>query len=87
MNLSTCLDSGCRESAEDGFGAGDFSEILQEQLRRSPQADLRGVHVNVGDGIVRLLGRVPSFYAKQIAQLTIREHFRAWRVDNAIEVV
>ena len=85
MKLLTCLDSGRRESIELK-SAERLSEVLQEQLRRSPQADLREVRVAAGDGIVRLLGRVPSFHAKQIAQITIREHFGAWRVENAIEV-
>jgi osmotically-inducible protein OsmY len=86
MNLLTCLDSGSRDSAEDGSAVSDLSEILQEQLRRNPHADLRGVQVAVENGTVRLLGRVPSFHAKQIAQITIGEHFRAWRVENAIDV-
>jgi len=86
MKLLTCLDSGRRETAEDKSADNDLSEILQDQLRRSQQADLRQVRVAARDGIVRLLGRVPSFHAKQIAQITIREHSGAWRVENAIEV-
>ena len=86
MNLLTRLDSGRREFAEHKSAEKDLSEILQDQLRRSDQADLRQVRVAARDGIVRLLGRVPSFHAKQIAQITIREHFSGWRVENAIEV-
>jgi osmotically-inducible protein OsmY len=86
MKLLNNVDSGRRESAADKSAENDLSEILQEQLRRSQQADLRQVRVAARDGTVRLLGRVPSFHAKQIAQITIREHFGAWRVENAIEV-
>jgi hypothetical protein len=86
MKLLTCLDSVRREIAEDKSAENDLSEILQDQLRRNQQADLRQVRVAARDGIVRLLGRVPSFYAKQIAQITIREHFDGLRVENAIEV-
>lgn len=86
MKLLTCLDSARRDHVEPESVETDLSELLQEQLRRSAQADLRQVRVAARDGIVRLLGRVPSFHAKQIAQITIREHFGAWRVENAIEV-
>jgi osmotically-inducible protein OsmY len=64
----------------------ELSEILQQQLHRNPHADLRGVRVCVVEGIVRLLGRVPSFHAKQMAHIIVRDEYAAGRIENAIEV-
>jgi hypothetical protein len=86
MQVMTCLDSGPRLGADDDSVPGEISEILQEQLRRSPQADLRRVQVAIDDGIIRLGGSVHSFYAKQLAHVIIREQYHACRVENAIDV-
>lgn len=72
--------------SEDDPSACELSEILQQQLHRSSHADLRGVRVNVAEGIVRLRGRVPSFHAKQLAHIIVRDEYAAGRVENAIDV-
>jgi hypothetical protein len=86
MQSMTCLDSSPRLGADDDSVACEISEILQEQLRRCPQADLRRVQVAIDDGIIRLRGCVPSFHAKQLAHVIIRDHYHACRVENAIDV-
>jgi hypothetical protein len=86
MQSMTCLGTDSRLQADDHPVACEISEILQEQLHRSPQADLRGVRVAIDDGIIRLRGWVASFHAKQLAHIIIRDQYHACRVENAIDV-
>jgi osmotically-inducible protein OsmY len=48
---------------DDALGAR-----VDEALRATGYSCLRGLHISVSGGRVRLAGRVPSYYAKQVAQ-------------------
>ena len=54
-------------------GIADVSGRLKHLLAESPLAELRRVHVDVEDNRILLSGKVRSFYAKQMAQETVRE--------------
>lgn len=75
--------------ANSGSGGANLSgqlQVLQQKLQNNPHADLHAVRVAEQDGIIRLYGRVCTFYAKQWAQILIgREHHTA-RIENRIEV-
>jgi hypothetical protein len=86
MQVMTCPDTVCTPGSEDDFAACEISEILQQQLRRCPHADLRNVQVEVDEGVIRLHGRVPSFHAKQLAHIVVRDEYDACYVENAIIV-
>lgn len=59
---------------------------LQHKLQRSSHADLRAVRVRAQADVIRISGRVRSFYAKQIAQTLVRHECQAGRIENVIEV-
>jgi hypothetical protein len=59
---------------------------LEQTLQRSSRADLRSVRVLAQAGVIRLSGRVTSFYAKQVAQILVRHECQAGCIENAIEV-
>ena len=59
---------------------------LEQKLQRSSRADLRSVRVLAHAGVIRLSGRVTSFYAKQVAQILARHECQASCIENAIEV-
>ena len=62
------------------------AQYLQRRLQHSPYADLRSVRVSEQDGAIRLDGRVRTYYAKQLAQILVRDGNDDCRIDNAIDV-
>lgn len=60
--------------------------LISGQLRESRYPTLRNVQCEIqGDAIV-LQGRVPTFYAKQVAQELLRSVEPSVRIDNQLEV-
>jgi hypothetical protein len=59
-----------------------FERILEETGIKP----LRSVRVEVVDGRVKLEGRVPSFYAKQLAQEALRPYAIGLKIDNRLAV-
>ncbi len=55
-------------------------------LRETGIKPLRSVRVEVVDGRVQLEGRVPTFYAKQLAQETLRPYSIGLKIDNRLAV-
>jgi osmotically-inducible protein OsmY len=64
---------------------GIRSEALR-RLRRSGYSPLEGVACDARGGSVRLLGRLPSYYLKQMAQAIVAEVEGVRLVVNRIEV-
>lgn len=63
-------------------------EIAAEQkLGASPHSLHRSVSCRYSNGVLRLDGRVPSFYLKQLAQALLQGVDGVRRVDNALVVV
>lgn len=64
----------------------DVTSRIQHLLVESPIADLRRVQVEqLGDQLV-LHGRVRTFYAKQMAQETVRRAATDLRIVNSVSV-
>jgi osmotically-inducible protein OsmY len=55
-------------------------------LRKSAYLALRGVSCAWDSGVLTLLGRVPSYYLKQVAQVTVAQVGGVERVENRLEV-
>jgi osmotically-inducible protein OsmY len=59
---------------------------VERQLQASGHSALRSVRCCVEDGVLALYGTVPSYHAKQIAQLVAMKLELALRVENRCEV-
>jgi osmotically-inducible protein OsmY len=70
------IDSGCR----------DITGRLKVLLSESPIAEIRNVRVQMQGNKVMLAGNVRSFYAKQMAQETIRGAARGLHIVNEVSV-
>lgn len=63
-------------------GAG---RLIEDRLRRSSYLALQEISCEVRGGVLHLLGRVSSYYLKQVAQ-DLASQVAAGRFVNAIEV-
>ena len=64
----------------------DLAMEVQRQLRRSGYMSLRSVRTAVDCGCVRLHGRVPSYYLKQLAQTVALSIEGVEKVENNLIV-
>lgn len=67
-------------------GIRDVTGRLRTLLSESPIADLRNLRVQQDGDRVLLVGRVRTFYAKQMAQETIRGAARGLLIVNEVKV-
>jgi hypothetical protein len=63
-----------------------LAECIGDALRATGYGALRAVDVTVEGPIVYLVGRVPSYYLKQIAQETARTLTGARQIHNELNV-
>lgn len=68
-------------------GFHDVTGRLKILLSESPIAEVRRIHVEQTGDCVMLQGRVRSYYAKQMAQETIRDATNGLKIDNCVNVV
>lgn len=66
---------------------GRLAERVEHALCATGYGSLRAVAVSVSDRVVMLLGRVPSYHLKQIAQETVLAVPGAHQIHNGLEVV
>jgi osmotically-inducible protein OsmY len=57
------------------------------RLRRSPYSEVRSVACEFHEGLLRLRGRVSSFYLKQVAQTAVMDLDGVEEIHNHLEVV
>jgi len=62
------------------------ADLFRQLLADAGVRELRGLRVEVGDGLLRLYGRVPTFYAKQMAQEKLRPYSIGLKIDNRVIV-
>jgi osmotically-inducible protein OsmY len=65
----------------------DLAERVSRALGATGYPPLRAVEVVVCDRLVTLRGRVPSYYLKQIAQVTVLAVVGVGELCNRLEVV
>jgi len=75
-----------RNSASGGANLSGQLHVLQQKLHQNSHADLHAVRIAEQDGIIRLYGKVCTFYAKQWAQILIGREQQTARIENSIEV-
>ncbi|MDB5349075.1 MAG: putative periplasmic or secreted lipoprotein [Planctomycetota bacterium] len=75
------VSSAPKSSARENIGIE-----AQERLRRCGYSALRDISCDVHGQSVRLAGRLPSYYLKQVAQAVVAEIEGVRRVINLIEV-
>lgn len=67
-------------------GVRDVTKRVRKILASSPISELRQIHVEqLGDRLF-LKGRVPTFYAKQMAQEAVRQVVRGIHLVNDLAV-
>jgi osmotically-inducible protein OsmY len=77
----------CASSGEDMMIDSGFRDVtgrVKHLLAASPIADLRHIKVVQQGDQVLLQGRVRSFYAKQMAQETVRRAINGMHLVNAV---
>jgi osmotically-inducible protein OsmY len=63
-----------------------LAERIERALRATGYGALRAVEVSVKTRVVILLGQVPSYYLKQIAQATAQAVPGAHQIHNGLDV-
>jgi len=63
-----------------------LAERIECALRATGYGSLRGVTVSVSARVVILLGQVPSYYLKQLAQATVLAVPGAYQIHNGLDV-
>jgi len=64
-----------------------LADRIAHALHATGYSELRNIEVSVDGPIVRIVGRVPSYYLKQIAQATALAVPEIHQVQNRLEVV
>jgi osmotically-inducible protein OsmY len=65
----------------------DVTERARERLRQSPHLSVRSVSCEFDRGVLRLRGRLSSFYHKQLAQEAVARLSGVMEVVNEVAVV
>lgn len=71
---------------EPETGDGSLRETVIQGLRRSGYSSLSNIEIEVADGVVAVLGVVPSFFLKQMAQTIILRTGKAKVIRNNLQV-
>jgi hypothetical protein len=74
-------------AALPGFPADPILAEVTLRLRRTGYLALREIHCEVGERSIRLSGRVPSYFLRQVAQAVVSEIVDKHGIQNQIEVV
>ena len=64
----------------------DVTERARERLRQSPHQEVRSVSCEFERGVLRLRGRLSSFYHKQLAQEAVAHMSGVREVVNEVVV-
>ncbi len=67
-------------------GVRDVTARARQMLDESPHSELRSLQVEQRGNRVFIRGRVPTFYAKQMAQEAVRNVVRGLQVINNVSV-
>jgi osmotically-inducible protein OsmY len=64
----------------------DPAGLVRARLRRSGYPVLLGIHCEMREGVLVLVGTVPTFHLKQIAQELAAHTRGVWKVENRLLV-
>jgi osmotically-inducible protein OsmY len=74
-------------SADKSVTAGQIEAEAERRLRKSSSFVLRNVACQFRDGVLVLVGQLPSYHHKQIAQELVQQIGGVRQIENQIEVV
>lgn len=64
----------------------ELAAAVQAELRKAPYPELARLTCELQGGVLRLRGRVPTYYLKQLAQAIVGRTVQILEVDNQIDV-
>ena len=64
-----------------------IADLARQLLTGSPYASLQRLQCDCQGGVLKISGRLPSFYLKQLAQSCVRSVDGVHAIDNQVEVV
>ena len=76
------IERRCLQKRKRGSPADKAREILEE----SPYHPLRRLTCSYSQGVLTVVGCLPSFHLKQLAQTALRDLDGVTRIENQIEV-
>ena len=76
-----------RERSTNLGDIGNTLEAAKSRLRQSPYPVIRSIRCAFKDGVLRLDGRVHSFYQKQLAQAAVIDLPGVARIVNRTHVI
>jgi osmotically-inducible protein OsmY len=65
----------------------EIVELVRTKLARSSYRWLRSLSCNVREGVLTLVGQVPTYYLKQMAQTVVRDVAGVEEINNEVQVV
>lgn len=74
---------------QDGQASALCEQVVRsarDRLGQSGYGPLRDIRCDYAGGVLTLKGRVPTFYLKQVAQVTVKDVQHVRQVDNQLEV-
>jgi osmotically-inducible protein OsmY len=74
------------DQRQDVASQVDIEEQARVRLQHSPYRAIRRVSCRFDDGILTLVGQVPTFHYKQLAQTAVAELAGVREIVNAIRV-
>jgi len=74
------------EGQQDLDSSVDIEEQARVRLQHSPYRAIRRVSCRFDDGVLTLLGQVPTFHHKQLAQTAVAELDGVREIINSIRV-
>ncbi len=75
-----------RNAPRDKTAERRVLEAARDRLVKSPYRTLRGVSCDLDHGVLRLSGRLPSYYYKQMAQEAVADLHGISQVVNETDV-
>ncbi len=69
---------------DKGLAVADHA---RSQLLRNPYLALRNIHCDFREGVLTLIGCLPTYHLKQVAQTAVAALDGVERIVNAIEVL
>jgi osmotically-inducible protein OsmY len=71
---------------DEATSNASLGSLVQCQFQHSPYVALRKITCSANDGILRITGRVPTFYLKQLAQAIAGSMSGVRQVVNELKV-
>jgi osmotically-inducible protein OsmY len=85
--MPVCVESSSVAIKSERKAESSLSARVRQRLRQSPYPVLRKISIYEHEGVLTLHGVLPSFYLKQLAQVTVAKVSGVEKIHNRIEVI